>query len=141
MNLQYSCSELEANDPERHLRASDVSRQVQQAPNKRQRVPPPPPAPGSAPARSYLSKYPETFKDKEKTKGLQSKTPRKEYPIIPGPGNWVPGVSGTADKVRAVYNNNDRTTFDVVYHDVKKSSNAFENFSVANYRPARPQGT
>jgi len=118
------------------MKASEVRRQVQQAPDKRQRLPPPE---GSKSSRSYLSKYPETFKNKpENFTNLQSKTPRKEYPLVAEPGkNWVPRASGPAEKVRGVYNSNDRNKIDVVYHNAKESKDTAANFSLANYRPSR----
>ncbi|KAI1634985.1 hypothetical protein F4809DRAFT_642939 [Biscogniauxia mediterranea] len=123
------------NDAYRFLKASEVRRQVQAAPDKKQRLPPPP---GSTSKRQNLSKYPETFKNVPENINLQAPRPHKEYPLTAEPGqNWVQRVSGTADKVRAVYNPHDRSRFDVVYHNPKLSSDTAGNFSPAYYRPSR----
>ncbi|KAI0834276.1 hypothetical protein F5Y06DRAFT_174671 [Hypoxylon sp. FL0890] len=131
----YSCTDLKADDDYRFLKASEVRRQVQAAPDKKQRLPLPP---GSTSKRQQLSKYPETFKNLPERLNLQAPKPHKEYPLTAEPEqNWVQKVSGTADKVRAVYNPHDRSQFDVIYHNPKISSDSRRNFSPAYYRPSR----
>ncbi|KAI1759617.1 hypothetical protein GGR53DRAFT_132735 [Hypoxylon sp. FL1150] len=130
----YSCTDMEPNDSYRFLKASEVRRQVEAIPDKKQRLPPPQ---GSTSKRRQLSRYPETFKNSEGI-NLQSPKPLKEYPLTSEPGqNWVQKVSDTADKVRAVYNPYDKSHFDVVYHNPKLSSDTSKNFSPAYYRPSR----
>ncbi|OTA86371.1 hypothetical protein M434DRAFT_155512 [Hypoxylon sp. CO27-5] len=131
----YSCTDLEADDAYRFLKASEVRRQVQAAPDKKQRLPPPP---GSTSKRRNLSKYPETFKNLPERIDLQAPRPHKEYPLTADPGqNWVQRESATADKVRAIYSPHDRSKFDVVYHNRKISSDTAGDFSPAYYRPSR----
>jgi hypothetical protein len=134
VTLQYSCSGLPADDQERYLRASEVRRQVDEAPHKRVRVP----AASGSSARAGLAKYPRTFKNKEDLP-LQSKTPRQEYPVLAS-GSWDPTVRDSAGKARAIYGQNNRTAFDVVYHDPGISEDTAENFVIAPYRPARNAG-
>ncbi|KAI1460135.1 hypothetical protein F4805DRAFT_455074 [Annulohypoxylon moriforme] len=129
----YSCTDLEPEDDYRFLKASEVRRQVQAAPDKKQRLPP---RPGSTSKRRVLSTYPETFRNLPEKLNLQAPKPHKEYPLTADPGqNWVEKVSGTADKVRAIYSPHDRSQFDVVYHNPKISQDTAKNFSPAYYRP------
>lgn len=128
--LQYSCSGLPSDDPARYLKASEVRRQVQEAPDKRIRLPP---GPGST--RSNLAAYPSTFKNTEKLP-VQSKTPRQEYPVFSA-GSWDPAQPNTMGAARAIYKNSDRATLDVAYHDPNSGGDNRKNFKLAAYRPAK----
>lgn len=126
----YSCSGLPVNDPARYLNASEVRRQVQEAPNKKVRIP----AASGPSARRPLAKYPSTFKNTENLP-LASQTPRQEYPVF-STGSWNSEARDSAGLARAVYNNRDRAIFDVTYHDPRKGSHNGGNVSIAPYRPA-----
>jgi hypothetical protein len=107
---QYSCSNLKDDDPARYIRASEARRQVLEAPDKRPRLP------AETSKRGKLASYPETFKNREKLP-LQAQSPWKEYPVMPS-GSWDPATGKHGVKAtRAIYNNGDRGTFDVIYHD------------------------
>lgn len=113
----------------KYLQASDVRRQVQQAPSYEQPVYP----------KKYWNKPPLP---------LQAQPPYKEFPIVPSPRN------GSASRnyvhpdppgpVRAFYNDGDRSKFDVGFHDEKEPPRGPREgrpymdspFSLAPYLPA-----
>ncbi|KAF6820948.1 hypothetical protein CSOJ01_00383 [Colletotrichum sojae] len=112
----------------KHLLASDVRRQVRQAPE-------------------YLhaqGKYPEVYENREPLQ-LQAEAPLTSHPIVPSPPrNWR--STNRPGPVRAVYNSNNREEFDVIYHDKNKqrgkdydahgkSKNA--PFSLARHHPSQ----
>ncbi|KAK8075342.1 hypothetical protein PG997_010005 [Apiospora hydei] len=113
-----------------YLQASDVRRQVQQAPS----------------AQRSVGKYPGNYNNNPPLP-LSSKTPRREFPINPSP---APGETprnyqgGQPGPIRAFYNDQDRTKFDVGYKDASKpprgprngSAHPNLNYSLATYHPA-----
>ncbi|GKT84159.1 hypothetical protein Ct61P_02009 [Colletotrichum tofieldiae] len=130
----YSCTNLPSDNECRYLKAAEVRRQVQEAHGKRPRVV----KYGATSTEPKMAKYPKTFENSEGFGMLQSKTPRKEYPLVPV-GNWDPRSTDPEKKLnaRAVFNSGDRTKFDVVYHDpTKLGSGLRRDLSMANYRPA-----
>ncbi|KAK1754086.1 hypothetical protein QBC47DRAFT_362067 [Echria macrotheca] len=126
----YSCSNLPDDDPARYIKASEARRQADEALAKRARLPT---ASGN---RTKLSEYPKTYRNDEKL-DLEAKSPWREYPVFSS-GKWDPssGASG-AGAARIIYNNGDRDSFNVVYHDPKMSDKNYKNFSVAPYRKAK----
>lgn len=81
--VSCSCPGLPDNDPAQYLKASEVRRQVQEAPAKKERVPS---ASGSS-ARPHLEKCPWTYKRTQQLPPA-SQTPRQEYPV-PSAGNFL----------------------------------------------------
>jgi hypothetical protein len=127
---------MEYKDPYKYLRASEARRQVAAAPARKIRLDP---KEGSTSKRKNQSKYPKHFGNKENLK-VQATKPDSinEYPMVREHG----GVYDQRDREapgpsRAVYNNHDRTKFDIVYHNEKKSPNWHENMDIAPYRPSR----
>ncbi|KAK7962080.1 uncharacterized protein PG986_002905 [Apiospora aurea] len=113
-----------------YLQASDVRRQVQQAP-----------AQFGAEAR-----YPRPYHNNP-PEPLTSQAPHREFPIVPSPApgqapsNFQRGMP--YGPVRAFYNENDRTQFDAGYHDDtrpptgprKGSQYPKSPYSLATYHP------
>lgn len=121
---------MDPSDPGRVVPAASARRQVAEAPHKRPRIP----SQGGG-KRKPLSDYPETIKNTEQLP-LQAKSPWRGHPIVNDRPNYDPSIRNSMGGVRGVYNNNDRNTFDVVYHDPTKSDDPAGNYSLANYRPA-----
>ncbi|KAJ0290072.1 hypothetical protein COL940_001177 [Colletotrichum noveboracense] len=97
--------ETDCGNPEyRFLLASDVRRQVRQAPSY----------------HGGNHGYPHQYFNRERLP-VRSEAPRYEHPIMPSPGegreldNWRPGL--IPGPVRAIYNEDDRTVFEVGYHE------------------------
>ncbi|KAI8162297.1 hypothetical protein K4K49_000888 [Colletotrichum sp. SAR 10_70] len=97
--------ETDCDNPEyRFLLASDVRRQVRQAPSY----------------HGGNHGYPHQYFNRERLP-VRSEAPRYEHPIMPSPGegrepdNWRPGL--IPGPVRAIYNEDDRTVFEVGYHE------------------------
>ncbi|KAK8008385.1 hypothetical protein PG991_010936 [Apiospora marii] len=92
-----------------YLEASDVRRQVQEAPSR---------------LRSQGG-YPKVYRNNPPLP-LSSSGPHVEYPIVPSP---LPGEAGANYRrgtppgpVRAIYSEGDRSRFDVGFHDQAKAS-------------------
>lgn len=66
---------------------------------------------------------------------LAAAKPIQHFPLVPGCATtWTPNTRPGA--VRAFYNDNDRTVFDVAYHDPnKKLTGKAKEFTMANYHP------
>ncbi|KAE9575565.1 hypothetical protein CGCF415_v001352 [Colletotrichum fructicola] len=97
--------ETDCENPEyRFLLASDVRRQVRQAPSY----------------HGGNRGYPHQYFNRERLP-VRSEASRYEHPIMPSPGegreldNWRPGL--IPGPVRAIYNEDDRTVFEVGYHE------------------------
>ncbi|OTA92449.1 hypothetical protein M434DRAFT_12379 [Hypoxylon sp. CO27-5] len=118
-------------EPEyQYLAAADVRRQVREAPL----------------ALNSSGRYPSIYHNKPPLP-LRSQPPYREFPIVPSPqGGSAPG-NYRYDKpgpVRAFYNDNNRTQFDVGYHDPNRATRgprdgrefADTHFSLAQYHPA-----
>lgn len=117
----------------KHLLASDVRRQVREAPD-------------------YLhaqGKYPEAYENREPLH-LQAQTPFTSHPIVPSPRTGSPPRNWRSTNrpgpVRAVYNSTNRETFDVIYHDKNKQrgkdydthgKSKQASFSLARYHPSQ----
>ena len=121
------------------MKASHVRDQMESIPTKRYRLPP---GPNSEKGSRNLRKYPKEFRNKpERIPDLQSRRPWKEYPLLPGGKDvWMQTISGIADKVRGIYNAQDTSKFDVVYHDPNFSPDTRKNFRIAPYRASRRSG-
>lgn len=111
------------------VNAASARRQVAEAPDKRPKV-----APVGGGKRGKLSDYPETIANREKLP-LQAKSPWKGYPIVTDKPNYDPNARNSEGAVRGIYNNSDRSKFDVAYHDPTKSEKFGENYSLGTYRP------
>ncbi|KAF9872697.1 hypothetical protein CkaCkLH20_09876 [Colletotrichum karsti] len=135
--------ETDLKEPEyQYLLASDVRRQVRQAPAYEK-----PPRGKRPPGVPPKSGYPHEFFNDEELP-LRTERPRSEFPILPssGPGrpasNFRPGME--AGRVRAFYNEDDRSVFDVGYHRESTTDSGLRNdtnsvntpFKLATYRPA-----
>ncbi|KAK7984723.1 hypothetical protein PG988_002345 [Apiospora saccharicola] len=118
-------------DPEyTYLEASDVERQVLEAPTRRQ----------------SQGGYPKAYRN-DPPLPLSSPGPHLEYPIVPSPRLGQAGVNyqrGSAPgPVRAIFNETDRSRFDVGFHDDTKApprpqkGKGYQNspFSLATYHP------
>ncbi|KAK6065698.1 hypothetical protein SCUP234_12459 [Seiridium cupressi] len=115
----------------RYLEASDVRRQVREAPSIDRSV----------------GGYPKTYHN-QPPQPLRAQQPYKEYPIVPSPqGGSAPGNHRAGRRpgpVRAFYNDADRTKFDVGYHDANsapagpRDGREFmnTNYSLGKYYPA-----
>ncbi|KAH8178388.1 hypothetical protein LIA77_03470 [Sarocladium implicatum] len=126
----YSCTGLEADHPQRYLKASEVRRQVQEIPNKRVRK-----AANGPTSRRYLAEYPVTFRNDEEL-DLKGKRMHHEYPVL-AQGSWDPnGPDGNQGAARIIYNKSNKAVFDVTYHDPRKSDNNLKNATIAPYRLA-----
>lgn len=113
-----------------YLQASDVRRQVQEAPTNIRSV----------------GAYPKTYHN-QPPEPLRAQPPFREYPVVPSPANGSPAgnyTGGNPGPTRAFYNNNDRSTFDVGYHDSTRAPLGPRNgrahtntpYSLAKYVPA-----
>ncbi|KAK6829501.1 hypothetical protein PG987_010085 [Apiospora arundinis] len=114
----------------KYLQASDVRRQVQQAPKE----------------MKSAGIYPRYYGNKP-YQPLSSPAPHREFPIAPSPQpgeaprNWQPGRK--PGPVRAFYNEQDRSQFDVGYHDPSRPPTGPQNgaaevkrpYSLATYHP------
>ncbi|KAF2865464.1 hypothetical protein BDV95DRAFT_599695 [Massariosphaeria phaeospora] len=83
--------------------------------------------------------YPSPYYNREEL-ALQANIPCLHHPITPGQTTaWQEGPSPGA--VRSFYNGNDRTVFDVAYHDPKKAISTRRNdpFTKAVYVAAAPR--
>ncbi|KAK7983546.1 hypothetical protein PG989_010948 [Apiospora arundinis] len=114
----------------KYLQASDVRRQVQQAPKE----------------MKSAGIYPRYYGNKP-YQPLSSPAPHREFPIAPSPQpgeaprNWQPGRK--PGPVRAFYNEQDRGQFDVGYHDPSRPPTGPQNgaaevkrpYSLATYHP------
>jgi hypothetical protein len=84
--------------------------------------------------------YPRGHRGHEHKRGeysLTASSPWVEFPILNGSHIWTPGQD--PGPVRAIYNDRDRSTFDVVYHDPAAPRNhrgKFHPFTKGRYRPA-----
>ncbi|KAK2773402.1 hypothetical protein CKAH01_03862 [Colletotrichum kahawae] len=126
--LNTSQYETDCERPEyRFLPASDVRRQVRQAPSYH--------------GGNHGS--PHQYFNREKLP-VRSEAPRYEHPIMPSlgegrePANWRPGVM--PGPVRAIYNEDDHTVFEVGYHERSTAStgpHAGARQSTAPFRLAR----
>src|SRR5947208_1803363 len=87
----------------------------------------------SAPAPNRLNKYPSKFGNHENLP-LIAAAPLQHMPLVKA-GTWSPGTP--PGKVRGVYNDGNRTDFDVVYHNTSAGQTAqgFGKFTQANYHP------
>jgi hypothetical protein len=114
----------------RHHQASDVRRQVEEAPRQDGQ-------------RSSL--YPKEYHNNP-PQPLSARGPYSEYPIRPSPRDGAAPsnyTSGCPGPVRAFYNNDSRSEFDVGYHDSflppRGPRNGREhpnsNYSLASYHP------
>ncbi|KAK1465877.1 hypothetical protein CMEL01_11869 [Colletotrichum melonis] len=122
-----------SHDPnQRYYQASDVRRQVREAPA------------GLAAQRHYPRVY-----HNQPPLPLSSAPPYREFPIVPSPQDGSTPKNFTRSDptpgpVRAFYNENDRSTFDVGYKDVTLAprgprngrQHGNSNFSLATYHPA-----
>lgn len=122
---------MEANDPDRQIPASSARRQTDEAPDKRPRV-----AATGGGKKAPLSGYPETIKGTEPHISYQAQTPLRAYPIVSDRPNYDPNDRGSMGKVRTVYNDADRSKFDVVYQDPTREDDNSGNYSQAPYRGA-----
>lgn len=123
--------QAEISDPNyKYLQASDVRRQVRQAP----------------PQHRSTGKYPQPYGNRPPLP-LSAAPPYTEYPIVPSPRDGSAPCNytgGNPGPVRAFYNNDDRERFDVGYHDPNRPpvaprngrSHASTPYSLAEYRPA-----
>ncbi|KAK4241037.1 hypothetical protein C8A03DRAFT_12684, partial [Achaetomium macrosporum] len=91
-------------DGYKYLQASDVRRQVREAPSE----------------NASVGRYPKPFSNHEAL-SLSSKAPHREFPLTPTPGTSSNSArnyrGGDPGPVRAVYNDRDRSSVDVAYHD------------------------
>ncbi|KAH8755789.1 hypothetical protein F5883DRAFT_177387 [Diaporthe sp. PMI_573] len=126
----YSNTNMDPNDPGRVVPAASARRQVAEAPRKRQRYPS-----KEGGKRMPLSDYPEKIKNTEKLP-LQAKSPWKGHPIVQDRPNYDPSIRDSMGGVRGIYNEADRSTFDVAYHDPTKGKDPRDNYSLGTYRPA-----
>ncbi|KAK8122650.1 hypothetical protein PG984_011320 [Apiospora sp. TS-2023a] len=113
-----------------YLEASDVERQVLEAPTR---------------IRSH-GVYPKPYRN-DPPLPLSSPGPHLEYPVVPSPRPGQAGANyrrGSAPgPVRAIFNENDRSRFDVGFHDDKKARSRSQKwerypnspFSLATYHP------
>ncbi|KAK4233104.1 hypothetical protein C8A03DRAFT_19748 [Achaetomium macrosporum] len=93
------------------------------------------------------NRYPKRHCGHEQRNGhysLTARGPWVEFPVLNGSHIWTPGEA--PGPVRAIYNDANRSIFDVVYHDPAAPRNPhgrFRRFTKAEYRPAtrpkRPQ--
>lgn len=102
------------------IRASDARAQVQ-----------------NAPAPDHGNTYPSEFGNIE---GLifQFAWPYQHIPVFSGQHqSWHPRDCPPPGPYRAVYNDNDRTTFDLMYHDPRRprTSSGEHEFSLGHYHP------
>nr|OQO24654.1 hypothetical protein B0A51_08553 [Rachicladosporium sp. CCFEE 5018] len=94
----------------------------------------------SAPARQPRQGYPKTFDNREELT-FQSKPPYREFPTTAqkstdyGHDSYKSGAK--PGPLRAIYNNSDRSAFEVAYHN-KTLGNNGKNFEKAAYRPRDP---
>ncbi|KAI0111603.1 hypothetical protein F4814DRAFT_460799 [Daldinia grandis] len=126
----YSCTDLDKNHPYHHLNAADVRRQTKDAPSGR----------AVAPEQwNGMTKYPQGFQNKEQIQGLQSKEPRKEYPVVLGKGTWDQASTGRSGPARIIFSPDpdNRDKFDVVYHSSKKPGQNDKDIKLAQYRPSK----
>ncbi|KAH0440656.1 hypothetical protein CcaCcLH18_02326 [Colletotrichum camelliae] len=127
----YSCSNLPPSDQARYLKAADVRRQVAGAPLEPVEV-------LRTNRRGQFLKssgYPKVFGNRERIQGLQAAKPLTEYPVK-SKGPWDPRIIHSMGAARALYNDSDKTKFDVVYHDPTKPGGYGGDMTVASYRPA-----
>lgn len=75
------------------------------------------------------------FGNRERLQGLQAARPLTEYPVK-STGPWNPHEQRSMGAARALYNDSDKTKFDVVYHDPTKQGGFGRDMTVAPYRPA-----
>ncbi|KAH9240731.1 hypothetical protein K456DRAFT_1808836, partial [Colletotrichum gloeosporioides 23] len=108
----YSCSNLPTSNDARYLKAAEVRRQVAEAPTYPIRFQ------GPNPKKLERGRYPHRFYNDENIP-LQSEEPWREYPVLPA-GSWNARIEGTQGAARAMYNQDDRSKFDVAYHDQTK---------------------
>ncbi|KAI1467501.1 uncharacterized protein F4812DRAFT_459607 [Daldinia caldariorum] len=128
----YSCTELDSDDPNHYLIATEVRRQAQEAPEEQADDPT---------SRTRKTKYPQTFKNKEELQGLQSKEKGKEYPVVPGRGqNWDQMSKGRSGPGRVIFNPDPETRnqFDMLYHSSKTPGKNCQDFKFANYKSFKP---
>jgi hypothetical protein len=114
----------------KYLEASDVRRQVQEAPS----------------TPSSKTKYPVKYHNNSPLP-LRAQPSYKEFPVVPSPHQGstpVNYVHGEPGPVRAFYDENDLSEFDVGFHDPQKpplgprNGKPYPNrpYTLATYRPA-----
>ncbi|KAK6433447.1 hypothetical protein LTR95_010379 [Oleoguttula sp. CCFEE 5521] len=121
----YSASNLSPTNQYRTLHAASARAQVATAPSRRPR-----------------NDYPKLYENREKI-ASQGMPPYSEYPIMSAKNsNWKQekynlGHAAQAGPLRAIYNNSDRSAFDIAYHN-RKLGHDGKNFERASYRPRVP---
>lgn len=126
-DLQYTFDWKSHKEKDRlgRIRASDARAQVQNAP-----------APGAGPR--YPSVYHNATSEGTTPLNFQAPRPRQHIPLFRGRQQPPhPLYDCKPGPYRAVYNDNDRTTFDVMYHDVRQpvSRDGNHQFSLGRYHP------
>ncbi|AEO59740.1 hypothetical protein MYCTH_96108 [Thermothelomyces thermophilus ATCC 42464] len=124
----YSCSNLNRLHGTSRYRipARSVREQVRAAPS-----------PGD-PGDAQYPKYHGGYEHWEHIYKLRSKPPWVEFPILTHRNGRIWTQGQPPGPVRAVYNNADRSKFDVVYHDRSAARRGVDNgFTKAIYRPGR----
>ncbi|KAI1403052.1 hypothetical protein F4819DRAFT_485014 [Hypoxylon fuscum] len=126
----YSCPELPDKYKDKWIKAKDARQQVAEAPATRPRIP--------DSKKKIRGQYPKNTGNKKDSENFlfESMKPRKEFPILQGEGKKHPGY-GDPGAIRAVYNNNDREKFNVVYHSSNEPGKYKEDLKLATYRPSQ----
>lgn len=129
--IQYSGSNLPEDHPDRHYKAKEVRRQVQEAPSSKTRY-------VTDDGKRQKTSYPKDFKNKDSL-DLRSPAPRNEFPLSQDhQGNFSQRpVSQQPGPYRAIYakdKTDDRSRFDLIYHDPTKTGGDDSNMSMAAYR-------